>query len=309
MKRVLILAGVLLGLGALSAPAGAQGIARGKIVDSQGHGIPDVTVVLEFQGERTQKFEVKTNDHGEFMQGGLFAGLYRFTASKEGYRATYLDERVDSSGTTLLPDILLKSRDEIAREQGLATSETMKQFAEAIKLVNAEKYDEAVAAFQKILEDAPNVPEAHQNLAYVYAKKEDWKNAEACYLKAIELRPDDPALKAGLAAVYVQEGRQEEADALMGQASADNPQDASVVFNRAVYLANTGKIEEAIAEFEHVLSIDPAYAMAHFHLGTLLVGQGKIPEAIEHLETYLSMNPSNQESVATAKALIETLKK
>jgi Flp pilus assembly protein TadD len=310
MKRALVMAGVLLGLGALSAPLEAQtGAARGKVIDSQGKGVPEATVLVEFQGEIARKSELKTNKRGEYMQGGLYPGLYRFTASKQGYHPTYLDERVTSAATAQIPDIMLKTTDEVAKAAGRATSETSKKFGEAVALVSAEKFDEAEARFKEIVQETPNVPEAYQNLAYVYARKQDWKNAEAAYRKALELKPGDTNLTTGLAAVYTQTGRQSEADALMSRTVADHPGDATVQFNRAIYLVNAGKVPEAIAEFEATLRTDPTMATAHFHLGTLLVGQGKVPEAIEHLEKYLSMNPNNKENVATAKALIASLKK
>jgi Flp pilus assembly protein TadD len=310
MKRALIIAGVLLGLGALSAPVEAQSaIARGRVVDSQGKGVPEAKVLVEFQGEIPRKSELKTNKRGEYMQGGLNPGLYRFTASKEGYHPTYLEERVTSSAPTQIPDIMLKTTDEVAKAEGRATSETSKKFAEAIALVNAEKFDEAEARFKEIVQETPNVPEAYQNLAYIYARKQDWKNAEASYVKALALRPGDVNLTTGLAAIYTQTGRQSEADALMSRTVAEHPGDATVQFNRAIYLVNAGKVPEAIVEFEAVLRVDPTMAAAHFHLGTLLVGQGKVPEAVEHLEKYLSMNPNNKENVATARKLVESLKK
>lgn len=311
MNRALILAGVLLGLGALSAPVAAQSTttARGKVVDSAGKGVPEASVLVEFQGEVPRKLELKTNKKGDYMAGGLQPGLYRFTVTKEGYRAIYLDHRVASGQENWVPDILLKTTDEVAKAEGRATTETSKRFAEAVALVNAQKFDEAIAVFQQIVAETPKVPEAWQNLAYVYAQKQDWKNAEAAFLKALELKPGDTNLTTGLAAVYTQTGRQGEADALMNKTVAEHPGDASTQFNHAIYLVNAGKVEEAIAEFEAVLRTDPAMATAHFHLGTLLVGQGKVPEAIAHLEKYLSMNPSHKENVATAQALIASLKK
>ena len=310
MKRALIVGGILLGLGAFSAPVEAQtGVARGKVIDSQGNGVPEATVVVEFQGEIPRKSQLKTNKRGEYMQGGLYPGLYRFTASKAGYHATYLDERVASAVTAVIPDIMLKTTDEVAKAEGRATTETAKKFAEATALVSADKLDEAEAKFKEIIQETPNVPEAYQNLAFVYARKQDWKSAEAAYLKALELKPGDTNLMTGLAAVYTQTGRQSEADALMNRTIAEHPGDATAQFNHAIFLVNAGKVEEAITEFETVLRVDPAMATAHFHLGTLLVGQGKVPEAIGHLEKYLSMNPNNKENVATAKALIASLKK
>ncbi len=310
MKRALTVGAVLLGLGALSARVEAQtGTARGKVVDSGGKGVPGAVVVVESQGEVPRKYELKTNKKGDYMAGGLYAGLYRFTAEKEGYRATYIDHRVPSSQDTRVPDILLKTADEMAKAEGRATTETMKQFTDAVALVHAGKFAEAEAAFRAILAETPNVPEVHQNLAYIYARREDWKNAEACYQKALELRPGDAAATAGLAAVYAQTGREKEGEALVNQAAGSKPGDATAQFNRAIFLVNEGKIPEAIAAFESALAIDPTLATAHFHLGTLLVGQGKIPEAVAELEKYVSMNPNSPENVAAAKKLIASFKK
>jgi len=76
-----------------------------------------------------------------------------------------------------------------------------------------------------------------------------------------------------------------------------------------VLLLNSGDTAGATAAFEAALAADPTMAEAHYHLGTILVGQGKTAEAIEHLEKYLSLNPENQQNVATAKGLIQALKK
>jgi Flp pilus assembly protein TadD len=310
MKRAFIAGGLLLGLVVLVSPAAAQtGTARGKVVDSEGNGIPEAKVVLEFQGGVTRNYELKTNKKGDYIQVGLYPGPYRFTASKEGYRPAYVEYRVNLGDRTQIPDITLMTTDEVAKEQGRPTEELRKKFSDAVQLANDGQLDEAEALFKEVLAQAPDVPEVYQNLAYIYVKREDWANAEKSYLKALELRPGDPQSTSGLAGVYMETGQQEKAEELVNQVAGENPEDATAQYNRAVFLVNSGKTEEAIAAFEAALAADPTLAEAHYHLGTLLVGQGKIPEAIEQLETYLSTNPDNADNVATAKGLIEALKK
>jgi tetratricopeptide (TPR) repeat protein len=310
MKRALIAGGLLVGLVVLVSPAAAQtGTARGKVVDSEGNGIPEAKVQLEFQGGVTRNYELTTNKKGDYIQVGLYPGPYRFTASKEGYRPAYVEYRVNLGDRTQIPDITLRTMDEVAKAQGQPTQELRKKFADAVQLANDNRFDEAEALFKEILTEAPDVPEIYQNLAYIYVKRQDWANAEKSYLKALELRPGDAQSTSGLAGVYMQTGQQEKAEELVNQAAGENPEDATAQYNRGVFLVNNGKTEEAIAAFEAALAADPTLAEAHYHLGTLLVGQGKIPEAIEQLEAYLSSNPSDEQNVATAKGLIEALKK
>jgi tetratricopeptide (TPR) repeat protein len=310
MKRAFIAVGLLIGLALLSVPAEAQyGTAKGKVVDTQGNGVPDVDMVVDYLGELTLQYELKTTKNGDYIQAGLTTGRYRFTAKKEGFAPAFVEHRITLGGRTAVPDIILKTMDEIAIEQGRPTPTMMRRFTEGVKLANAGKYDEAEALFKQLQEEAPNVPEIYQNLAFVYVKQKDWSNAEASFLKTLELRPGDSQATSGLASVYMETGREEEAQELVSQAIGDNPEDAAAQFNRAVFLVNSGETAEAIPAFEAALASDPTMAEAHFHLGTLLVGQGKIPEALQHLETYLSMDPKNEQNIATANGLIAALKK
>ncbi len=309
MKRALIAGGLLLGLAILTAPVEAQvGTATGKVVDSEGKGVAGATVRLEFLGDLNRKYEVTTSESGAYVQVVMPAGRHRFIASREGYQPNFVDHPVAFGDRTLVPDITLKSNDELAREQGRLTEGLTAKFTKAVELTNSDQFDEAEVLFKEILEEAPEVPEAYNNLAYIYANREDWASAEASYLKALELRPGDSATTSALAQVYIKSGQQEKAEELVNQATGENPEDADAQFNRAVFLVNSGKTEEGLLAFEAVLAADPSMAEAHYHLGTLLVGQGRVPEAIEHLETYLSMDPQNKQNIATANGLIAALK-
>jgi tetratricopeptide (TPR) repeat protein len=112
-----------------------------------------------------------------------------------------------------------------------------------------------------------------------------------------------------LAMVYQKSGQAEKAAEMAGRAAAANPDDAVAQFNRGALLLNSGDSAGAAEAFEAALAADASLMEAHYYLGTILVGQGKIPEAIEHLETYVASNPEKEQYVATAKGLLEALKK
>lgn len=310
MKRALIAAGLLLGIGLLAPPAQAQtGTARGKVLDAKGQPIQDAKVTIEFQGGITRKFEVKTNKKGEYMQVGMQPGPYRFTAAKEGYQPGIIEFRVSLGDPTEIPEFKLMSAAEVAQQPGSAQAELRSSFQKAVELQSAGKLDEAEAAYKAILETAADVPEVYQNLGGVYALKKDFPAAEAALLKALELRPDSADISTQLAKLYHENGQPEKAMEIMARSAGSNPADAKAQFNQGIFLLNAGKNEEAIAAFEAAAKADPSMAEAYFRLGALMVGQGKIPEAIGHLEKYLSLNPTDAQNVATAQGLLKALKK
>jgi tetratricopeptide (TPR) repeat protein len=310
MKRAVVGFGLVLGLVFLAAPAGAQtGTARGKVTDSKGQPIVDVRVLIEYQGGITRKFEVKTNKKGEWMQVGMQPGLYRFTASREGYQTTFSDFRISLGEPTEVPEFKLATAAEVAKQAGGPAAELKASFEKAVELTNAGKLDEAEAAYKAILETSPDIPEVYQNLGYIAAQKKDFTTAEAQYLKALELRPDSSDVATALARVYQENGQPEKAMALIEKQAGANPADAKAQFNRGIFLLNAGQSAESIKAFEAAIAADPQLADAYYHLGTQLVGQGKIPEAIQELEKFLSMNPTNAQNVATAQGLLKALKK
>jgi tetratricopeptide (TPR) repeat protein len=304
MKHVITVVGLLAGLVLWAPPAEAQaGGARGTVVDDEGKPIAGATVRIEYL-RKPNKYEVQTNDKGEYLQIGMEPGPYRITAAKEGYLPGAFEARIGVEVT------------DVAR-LGLAPApppeptqaELGEMFTEAANLAQTGRLDEAEAAFKEILELEPGLAEVHGNLGYVYAQREDWARAETSYLAALELRPEEPSFMYALTEVYQDSGQDEKAQELVEQVVTQSPEDATAQLNRGVFLLNAGRNQEAQEAFEAALVTDPSLAKAHYHLGTLLVGQGKVPEAIEHLEAYLATSPDNAQAVATAQGLLEALKK
>ena len=311
MKRTLIAAFLLMGLGLVAPQAQAQtGTARGKVLDAQGQALADAKVLIEFQGGVTRKFEVKTNKKGEFMQVGMQPGPYRFTASKEGYQSGVADQRISLGDPSEVPEFKLNTTAQAQQQAGgSAIAELRGSFMHAVELQSAGKTDEAEAAYRAILVKSPDVPEVYQNLGQLYLSKKDYPAAETAFLKGLELRPDSTDMSTLLARVYQESGQPEKAMALVEKSAGANPQDAKAQFNRGIFLLNANKDVEAIGAFEAAIKADPNAPEAYYRLGALMIGQGKIPESIQLLEKYLSLNPTDAQNVATAQGLLKALKK
>jgi tetratricopeptide (TPR) repeat protein len=310
MKRALIAAGLLLGLGFLASPAQAQtGTARGKVFDAQGQPVPEAKVLIEFQGGITRKFEVKTNKKGEFMQVGMQPGPYRFTVTKEGYHPVGVECRIALGDPTEVPPFKLLTAKEAGQQPGSAQAQLRTSFQKAVEDQTAGKLDEAEAEYKAILEKSPDVPEIYQNLGQIYMAKKDYPAAETAFNKALELNPGSTDVATQLAKLYHQTGQSDKAIEVMAKAAGGNPADAKAQFNQGIFLLNANKSEEAAAAFEAAIKADPNMAEAYFRLGTTQVGLGKIPEALANLEKYLSLNPTDAQNKATAEGLLKALKK
>jgi len=311
MKRYLVAGGLLAALALLGSEASAQtGTARGKVLDDKGQPLPDATVVIEFQGGMNRKYETKTNKKGEFIQVGVYPGMYRFTANKEGFQPSYIDYKINLGEPTYVPDFKLVSH---AAAQAAAGGkgggvDLGASFKKAAELAQSGQLDQAETAFKEILAKSPDIPEIYFNLGYIAGQKKDWAAAEAAYQKAIALRANYGDAYVSLAKVYQDSGKPDKAMETITQAVAANQDDPKVQFNLGIFFLNSGRTEEAIAAFQKAATLDPQNAEAHYHLGTLLVGQNKVADAVAHLEKYLSMNPQNAQNVATAQGLLAALK-
>jgi len=308
MKRYVMAAAALslLVLGAVDARA-QTGAARGKVLDEQGQPLADVKVEVEFQGGITRKLEIKTNKKGEYVQVGLQPGVYKFTATKEGFQGAFVEAKVSLGEPTLLSDLKLKSASAKGGAGGGAGDITA-AFTAASDLQRAGKLDEAEAAYKEILVKNPSIPEVHRNLGLLYGQKKDWASAEAAYQKALELRPGYSAASTGLARVYLESGQKDKAFETMKQAAASNETDAEAQFNLGVFHLNAQQLDEAEASFKKVETIDPANVEVHYYLGTVALNKGNSAEAVARLEKYLASSPKNTQNVATAQQLLAALK-
>ena len=313
MKRLFLAATMLAGVFLASAPAHAQtGTARGKVVDEKGQALPEAAVALEYQGPMTRKFDTKTNKKGEFTQVGMQPGVYRVTATKEGYQGSYVETKISLGEPTYLPDIKLmpkasaQSGGAAAADKGMA--ELKSAFEKATALMQAGKLDEAEAEYRALITKNPDVPQLHHNLAVLLTKKKDIAGAEASYQKAIEVKPDYAEGYAGLTNLYLTNGQAPKAVELLTKASAARPQDAALQFQLGFAQFTSGQYEPAEAAFKQAATLDPANAEAHYYLGTIALTTGKTAECAQELEKYLSMKPTNAQNAATAPQLLQACK-
>ena len=119
----------------------------------------------------------------------------------------------------------------------------------------------AIEKYKAILELAPHLAAAYNNLGMLYFNSHDYTRAVEVLQRGMELNPDMPSAAAMLGMSYFQLGQNDKAEPLLESALRANPKDDQV-------------------------------EMVLVHI---LINSSKLPDAVSHLNAYLARNPKNQQ--------------
>ena len=325
MIRVLLATSLAVLILGWAAPASAQnGTMAGRAVDAEGRtkdrngkplagrmsltdftiGLSEGTVTLELKGEPARKFQVVTDQNGEWYKSGLPPGTYDISVRREWrdpdssrtvnnkpviFLATMTGVVLKPGEKLRVPDMPALTEEAIAAGRraptvappGMSNKETEaanKRNAELDSLftganaaVAAGNYADAVAKLAAIAEKTEKCGRCFVRIGEIELKRNEQAAAEAAFLKAIELDPANPDPYSQLAAMYNGMRKFDEA-AKMGAKAAElmgslGSTDPVTVYNQGVIFWNAGNVEAAKEEFAKAVKLDPKRANAQYFLG------------------------------------------
>lgn len=136
------------------------------------------------------------------------------------------------------------------------------KFNKAVKLLQKEKYDEAIVVLEQLVKLEERLAAPYLNLGMAYSRKGELKTAEEQLLKAIKLVPQDSGANNELGILY----------------------------------RKMGRFEEARKAYETVLAHDKQHLPARKNLGILCeIYLRDLQCALEHFESYLQYVPDDKE--------------
>jgi tetratricopeptide (TPR) repeat protein len=120
-------------------------------------------------------------------------------------------------------------------------------------------YQDAILAYNKVLELEPQHAPAHINLGTLFYNLQDYRRAEVHYRKAIEA----------------------------------DPRYALAYFDLGNVLDETGRIQEAIRIYKTALQLAPTYADAHYNLALAYEKAKDQRKALSHWKAYIGLDKSS----------------
>ena len=132
-------------------------------------------------------------------------------------------------------------------------------FARGIQLEeDPNTQNEAIAAYHRVLDLAPNHSAAHINLGTLYYNRQEFGLAERHYREAIEA----------------------------------DPRYALAYFDLGNVLDETGRVQEAVATYKTALQLAPTYADAHYNLALAYEKIREPRKALKHWQAYIRLDTS-----------------
>ena len=166
------------------------------------------------------------------------------------------------------------------------------------------RYDEAVAAYEEVIAEAPDWWEAHANLGICHARNGHSPEAEAAFRRGLEDCPGSPEIRDELAAHLLAERKNlDEALRLSEEAVALGRDEIRHLHTLGEARLSIGDEAGAAEAYAAVLDLDPENPEAHLELGILHEVRGEAREAEEHFVESLKSDPANPRALYSYASL------
>ena len=126
-----------------------------------------------------------------------------------------------------------------------------------LQFINEEKYENAIAAFSKIIKKDPNNKEAHYYQGLTFLKAEKYSEAVAPLKSVLKLDPMYSGARRNLGIVYLNLESNDLAIEALTKSIDQDPQDATAYFYLGRAFQQNEQYEESLINFQTVLSLDP----------------------------------------------------
>jgi tetratricopeptide (TPR) repeat protein len=145
---------------------------------------------------------------------------------------------------------------------------------------DANRIDEAIASYKRVIEVAPSLSSAYVNLGALYFKQGKVAEAYDTFVRGVARAPADRTLLSNAAAAAQQLGKSAEALKYVDEAIGKTPRDAAMHSLRSTILRSLNRNDDALAAITQATQLAPDDARYRFSLGNLLVSLGKKDDAI-----------------------------
>lgn len=293
--------------------AAQSGAVRGIVIDTEGHPIKGAVIKASNPNGRPGEIASTSDSKGRFAMIGLTGGAWAFEAEAPGYTPKQGRAMVRSSVTGNAPMEFVLSRT-IAPPPSALSKQIEAELSAAHALRAEGRYEQAVAAYQDILEKNPTLTSVQLVIGDAWRQKAARESAgaraasldkaAAAFQAALKAEPDNERARIELALTQVSNGRSDEAEKLVaGGAVAGAGRE--LVF--ALGEVRFGKGDTASAEelFKRAAGMDPTWLRPRLQLGLLALRRGDKSGAAELFKAVIAADAASPEAVEAKRYLAD----
>ncbi len=305
LGRVALVA-LIAGLCASPVFAQATGSVKGVCKDTEGKPIAGATVEWYSQ-ETGRKYDIKTNNKGEYFSLGISPGKYKVSLLKDGKDLFHFNNVPVQLDENTLDFDLKKEQASGAQAQGISQEQlkklqeqqekqakevnTVKALNEKLSAANqassAGDFDTAISVLAEATQMDPTrdllwfkLGDAYRSSAVKQTdsaeKGKRFESAVQAYEKALQLKQNSPE-------------NQKDPEA--------NKKMAAYYNNLAEAYAKSGKPEDAMKAYTQAAQLDPVGAgQYYFNLGAVLTNSGKVDDAIAAFDKAIAADPNRADA-------------
>ncbi len=306
MKRFVVLSVILMVLSAQTFVFGqgyrGKGRVKGLVTDQNGNPIEGVTVKLYCE-RGASGFEVKTDADGEWKAMYIRGGPWDIDFEKVGYMPKKISVNLREFDKNKDIEVQLQ------KIEGLVVTDELKEeLQQGNDLFNQGKYEEAIAAYQAIVQKFPETYILYRNIGNCYFQLEEYDLAEEYYKKVLEKDPEDTESLLGIGNTYANRGENEKALEWYNKIDFDKISDPLVLYNIGSNFYTQGQYQEALKYYRKAVELKSDFLDALYQLGLVNLSLGNNQDAIDAFERYLKID-SDSGRADQVRNFIEFLKK
>ena len=156
-----------------------------------------------------------------------------------------------------------------------------------------EQYDEAVEAFERVIEIDPNFDKAYYAMGLSYRDREDYPQAVTAFIKATETNPNPYYYWRYLGFSYRELQQFDDALAAYELAIAKSPEDFVLYIEHGDVLRENQQDRPALQSYNKALQINPNHPWGYNNRGTAYDNLTQYDKAIADYNSALELNPQD----------------
>jgi tetratricopeptide (TPR) repeat protein len=307
MPRISARAAFLLLLAITLAPARSisaqdwKGMGRleGRVTDTEGKAIENAAVKLDLPA-RGGGPTVKTDKKGKWAYLGLVAGEWNVDVAAEGYATRQVKVSLPSESARV-PAVEVKLDKAVSKGP---PPEVLQALAKAEDAYKAERYEEAIVEYEKLLALRPDLATTiHQQIGFANIRLRRYEPALTHLQKVLDAEPANVQIRAIAAQAALEGGMLDRGLELLKGIDEGSIKSPDLFFNIGVNFLNANQPEQAIVYFSKAIAVDPGYADGYFRRALAYVQTNRIAEAKPDLGKLLQLTPEGAQADAARKTL------